>query len=156
MYTLVLNHVSLKRTLRVVVLLDVRDPEKRRYVILFSTDTDLDALTIYRYYKARYQIEFLFRDAKQFTGLTDGQVRDADRLHFHFNASLTTLNIAKAELLQAQDHAGPIVYSIASVKACFFNEHYLQVISSKLGLDQYCGHFLSGYSAKFPQLLVEG
>ena len=39
-YNLVLNHVSLKRTLRVVVLLDVRDPEKRRYVILFSTDTD--------------------------------------------------------------------------------------------------------------------
>jgi hypothetical protein len=134
-YTLVLNHVSLKRTLRVVVLLDVRDPEKRRYTLLFSTDTDLDALTIYRYYKARFQIEFIFRDAKQFTGLTDGQARDANRLDFHFNASLIALNIAKAELLQAQDHAGPIVYSIASVKACFFNAHYLQVISSKLGLD---------------------
>ena len=102
---------------------------------LFSTDTDLDALTIYRYYKARFQIEFIFRDAKQFTGLTEGQARDANRLDFHFNASLIALNIAKAELLQAQDHAGPIVYSIASVKACFFNEHYLQVISSKLGLD---------------------
>jgi len=89
-YNLVLNHVSLKRTLRVVVLLDVRDPEKRRYVILFFTDTDLDALTLYRYYKARYQIEFLFRDAKPFTGLTHCQARDADRLHFYFNASLTT------------------------------------------------------------------
>lgn len=134
-YTLILNHVSLKRTLRVVVLLDVRDPEKRRYALLFSTDTDLDALTIYRYYKARFQIEFLFRDAKQFTGLTDCQARDANRLHFHFNASLSALNIAKTELLQAQDHDGPIVYSIASVKACYFNEHYLQIISSKLGLD---------------------
>ena len=146
-----LNHVSLKRTVRVVVVLDVRDLDNRRYALLFSTDTDLDALTIYRYYKARFQIEFLFRDAKQFTGLTDCQARDADRLHFHFNASLTPLNIAKVELLQAQDHAGPIVYSIASVKACYFNEHYLQVISSKLGLDhssirnspQY--HFLREY-----------
>jgi len=134
-YTRVLNHVSLKRTLRVVVVLDVRDPDKERYALLFSTDTDLDALAIYRYYKARFQIEFLFRDAKQFTGLTDCQARDANRLHFHFNASLTTLNIAKAELLQAQDNADPIVYSIASVKACYFNEHYLQIISSKLGLD---------------------
>ena len=134
-YTLVLNHVSLKRTLRVVVVLDVRDPAKQRYALLFSTDTHLDALTIYRYYKARFQIEFLFRDAKQFTGLADCQARDADRLQFHFNASLTALNIAKVELLQAQDHAGPIVYSIASLKACHFNEHYLQIISSQLGLD---------------------
>ena len=135
LYTLVLNHVSLKRTVRVVVLLDVRDKEKRRYALLFSTDTNLAALTIYQYYKARFQIEFLFRDAKQFTGLTDGQARDASRLHFHFNASLTALNIAKVELLQGQNHTGPIVYSIASVKACYFNEHYLQIISSKLGLD---------------------
>ena len=134
-YTLVLNHVSLKRTLRVVVVLDVRDKNKTRYALLFSTDTDLDALTIYRYYKARFQIEFLFRDAKQFTGLTDCQARDADRLHFHFNASLTALNIAKVERLQAQEETGPIVYSIASVKACYFNEHYLQIISDKLGLD---------------------
>ena len=92
-------------------------------------------MTLYRYYKARYLIEFLFSDTKPFTGLTEGQARDANRLDFHFNASLTALNIAKAERLQAQDHASPIVYSIASVKACFFNEHYLQVISSKLGLD---------------------
>ena len=82
-----------------------------------------------------WETEFLFRDAKQFTGLTDGQARDANRLHFHFNASLTTLNLAKAELLLAQNSDDPIVYSIASVKACYFNEHYLQIISSKLGLD---------------------
>jgi len=134
-YTQVLNHVSLKRTLRVVVLLDVRDRDKPRYALLFSTDIDLDALTLYRYYKARFQIEFLFRDSKQFTGLTDCQARDGDRLHFHFNASLSTLNLAKAELLQAQKVTGPIVYSIASVKARYFNEHYLQVIFSMLGLD---------------------
>jgi hypothetical protein len=134
-YTLILNHVSLKRTLRVVVLLDVRDPNHKRQALLFSTDTDLDALTIYRYYKARFQIEFLFRDAKQFTGLTDCQARDADRLHFHFNASLASLNIAKAQLLKTQEKAGAIVYSIASVKARYFNEHYLQIFSTKLGLD---------------------
>jgi hypothetical protein len=46
-----------------------------------------------RYYKARFQIEFLFRDAKQFTGLNDHQVRDQKKLDFHLNLSLTALNL---------------------------------------------------------------
>ena len=36
-------------------------------------DKNLDAKTIVTYYKARFQIEFIFRDAKQFTGLSDAQ-----------------------------------------------------------------------------------
>ena len=133
LYTQVLNHVSLKRTLRVVVVLDLSDPNKPRYALLFSTDLELDAVTLYYYYKARFQIEFIFRDAKQFTGLTQCQARDVQRLHFHFNASLTTLNIAKIEQRQAQPTNQPIVHSIASVKACYFNEHFLQLIFSKFG-----------------------
>lgn len=136
LYTQVLNHRSLKRTLRVVVVLDQRDPKRPRYALLFSTDLTLKAQTIYRAYKARFQIEFVFRDAKQFTGLTDSQVRDADRLNFHFNASLTALNIAKSEQLQAHVGSEPMVNSIASVKAEYFNEHYLQIIFSMLELDQ--------------------
>ena len=136
LYTQVLNHRSLKRTLRVVVVLDQRDPKHPRYALLFSTDLTLDAQTIYRAYKARFQIEFIFRDAKQFTGLTDCQARDADRLHFHFKASLTALNIAKSEQLQAHVGSEPMVNSIASVKAEYFNEHYLQVIFSMLALGQ--------------------
>lgn len=135
LYTQVLNHVSLKRTLRVVVVLDQRDPKHPRYALLFSTDLRLEAQTIYRAYKARFQIEFIFRDAKQFTGLTDCQARDADRLHFHFNASLAALNLAKREQLQAHVGAEPMVNSIASVKAEYFNQHYLQIIFSKLALD---------------------
>ena len=80
-----------------------------------------------------WETEFIFRDAKQFTGLTQCQSRDAQRLHFHFNASLTTLNIAKIEQRQAQPIDQPVVYSIASVKACYFNEHFLQLIFSKFG-----------------------
>jgi len=78
------------------------DPDKPRYALLFSTDLELDVVTLFYMYKARFQIEFIFRDAKQFTGLTEAQTRSAQRLHFHVNASLTTLNIAKIELRQAQ------------------------------------------------------
>jgi hypothetical protein len=135
LHTQVLNHVSFKRPLRVVVVLDRRNPKKPRYALLFTTDLDLDAVTLFYRYKARFQIEFIFRDAKQFTGLAQAQTRDPQRLHFHFNASLTTLNIAKIEQRQAQPDDPPMVYSIASVKACYFNELFLKHFFSIFGWD---------------------
>ena len=128
LYTHVLNHVSLKRTLRIVVVLDRRPGKQRRDALLFATDLDRDAVTLFYLYKARFQIEFIFRDAKQFTGLADAQTRDAKRLHVHFNAALTTLNIAKIEQRQGQADDQPMVYSMASVKACYFNELFLKRI----------------------------
>ncbi|NUQ06283.1 MAG: transposase [Anaerolineae bacterium] len=42
---------------------------KRAHVLLFSTDLSLSAALIVDYYSLRFQIEFNFRDAKQFWGL---------------------------------------------------------------------------------------
>ena len=84
---------------------------------------------------ARFQIEFIFRDVKQFTGLCDSQARDPERLNFHFNASLTTLNLAKLEHLQAQSDTEPMAFSMASVKACYSNAYFIQKIFSMLGFD---------------------
>jgi putative transposase len=44
---------------------------KRGHVVLFSTDLDLTADQIVDYYSLRFQIEFNFRDAKQYWGLDD-------------------------------------------------------------------------------------
>ena len=44
------------------------------HVILFSTDLDLSWDKIVEYYSLRFQIEFNFRDAKQFWGLEDFMV----------------------------------------------------------------------------------
>ena len=41
------------------------------HVILFSTDLKLDYEKLYKYYSLRFQIEFNFRDAKQYWGLED-------------------------------------------------------------------------------------
>ena len=46
--------------------------------------------------RSRFQIEFLYRDAKQHTGLNHCQARSENKLHFQFNAALSTINIAKA------------------------------------------------------------
>ena len=132
-YTKVLNHKHFKRTFRGGVLVNPQDPSD--YVILASMDTDLEALTICRYYSARFQIEFTYRDGKQYTGLADCQARDEDRLDFHFNAALTTLNVAKAEQITRQDTTQPFVFSMHSVKTRYFNEQYLNLFFLKLGLD---------------------
>ena len=138
LYSLMLNHKSLKRNLKVVVLVNEKIKNKKNYVILFSTDTALDAQTIVTYYKARFQIEFIFRDAKQFTGLSDAQTRDQKRLDFHFNAVLTTLNIAKAEHLQTHADTPTKPFSMTSIKACYFNTFFLQKFFAMFDLDLKC------------------
>ena len=138
LYSGLLNHISFNRNLKVVVLLKKQAGETPCYVILFSTDESLDAWQVYRYYKARFQIEFLFRDAKQFTGLADSQARDQARLDFHFNASLTTLNLAKSECLNAKKKDGVRRFSMGSVKLLAFNQHYLNRIIRIFGLDETC------------------
>ena len=80
------------RSLQVVVLLDTRT---NKYVVLASTDLAQSATQITYYYHLRFQIEILFRDAKQFTGLTQCQARSADKLDYHFNASLSGVNLAR-------------------------------------------------------------
>lgn len=47
-----------------------------------------------------FQIEFAFRDARQHVGLNHYQSRKEKRLDFHFNASLTAVNIAKIQIIE--------------------------------------------------------
>jgi hypothetical protein len=133
LYHQVLNHVQLKRHLQVVVVVNT---QYKRYAVLFSTDVELNALTLYRYYKARFQIEFLFRDAKQFTGLSDCQARSQAKLNFHFNASLSAVTFAK---LEARQHNGNCdqAFSMASLKRRAFNQHLV---------DRICAHLTNGQS----------
>jgi len=56
LYPQVLNHVQFQRNLRVVLVVDTKHNRK---AVLFSTDLNLDALTSYRYYKARFQSEIV-------------------------------------------------------------------------------------------------
>ncbi len=153
LYSGVVNSVSLKRNLRICVVVNRTKPEKPRYVVLFSTDCELSALTIYAYYRLRFQMEFLFRDAKQFTGLNDCQARDKEALHFHFNLALASVGVTKIEALTEQRTPQPQAFSLASWKQRAFNEHLLDEVISKLALEptliknhpQY--HYLRTYGA---------
>ena len=135
LYTAVVWHKTLKRRLRLVVLLHRKDPAKPRFIILGSTDPDLNGHKLIDLYAARFQIELLFRDSKQFTGLLDCQARAAAAFDFHFNASLATLNLVRAEDLGRQQGQEPHVFSMASWKQCQFNERLLDLFMENLALD---------------------
>ena len=55
----------------VVVLKTNLSTHKQAHIILFSTDLNLSHEILYDYYTLRFQIEFNFRDAKQYWGLDD-------------------------------------------------------------------------------------
>jgi len=135
LYTAVVWHVSLKRHIRLAYLLDRRQHNVTSYAVLFSTDIEQTAEDIYQLYRLRFQIEFIFRDAKQFTGLSDCQARDAKKLDFHFNASLTALNLAKLDAHRQHSGQQPFVFSMASVKRRALNDHLLDTFISRLDLE---------------------
>jgi hypothetical protein len=126
--------VSLKRNINVVYaeFLDEGQPTKR-YAFFFSTDLELDGISIYKFYKARFQIEFLFRDAKQYTGLTHCQARSENKLHFHFNMALTTVGLAKAA--HYLDKEEDVSFSLADIKTSYFNELMLNLFLSNFQID---------------------
>jgi hypothetical protein len=135
LYTAIVWHVSLKRKLRVVVLVNRKQADKPRYIVLASTDLELDGHKLVELYSARFQIEFLFRDSKQFTGLSDCQARAEAALDFHFNASLGTLNLARAEQMLAQTDESVQVFSMSSWKQRHFNQRLLDLFIENLALD---------------------
>ncbi|MBD1845641.1 transposase [Cyanobacteria bacterium FACHB-63] len=101
-------------------------------IVLFSTDLDFCPKEMVTLYHLRFQIEFLFRDSKQFTGLEDCQSRHAKKLDFHVNASLSALNLAELQAWQARDLEQPFVLSMTSLNRRALNDFLLDAFISKL------------------------
>lgn len=89
--------------------------------LYFSTDEHMSGRDVMEYYCTRFQIEFCFRDAKQFVGLTDCQARDTRKLDFAFNSSFTAVNVAK---IMSKEYN----ISIGKLKALMVNAYYAQRI----------------------------
>lgn len=109
-----------------------------QYAVLFSTDLNLSGQLIYQYYKGRFQIEFLYRDAKQYCGLNHCQARSEKKLHFHFNASLTTVSLAKAAYYLPLEKSKREAFSMSDIKTLYANKIMADRIFSNLDLDMSC------------------
>jgi hypothetical protein len=136
LYQAIVWSVGLNRKINLAYaeFLDKGQPTKR-YALFYSTDLELNGYLIYRYYKARFQIEFLFRDAKQYMGLSQCQCRSESKLYFHFNTSLTAVGVAKAVHYLTQEKNQRKSFSLASIKNLYFNELMLNLFLSNFQID---------------------
>ena len=138
--------VSLQRLIRIVYLQNYdQHGYETSHTIFFSTDLNLSPEKILQYYRQRYQIEFLFRDAKNFAGLEDCQARSENKLHFHVNASLSTVSLAKALHYLNVPMEERDSFSMTDVKVMYFNQFITDFIFSKLALDMSCEKYKSLY-----------
>ena len=111
-----------------------KDQKEKARKLYFSTDTTLTGQQIVCYYRSRFQIEFLYRDAKQFTGLTTCQARSKEKLDFHFNAALTAVNIARTHWMSTQN-AKELPFSMANYKTHCNNILMLEIFMSKFAIN---------------------
>ena len=134
LYTLVVGSCCLNCQISWACISEIQSNGKIKNPWLFSTDIHLPPEQIVEYYQASFQRKFIFRAAKQFTGLS-GQARYLPRLDFHFNASLIALKLAKNQLSSCHSSAKFFVFSMASYKRPEFNKHLLCTFIDKLDLD---------------------
>ena len=81
-----------------------------------------------RFYRLRFQIELVFRDAKQFAGLTHCQARSKEKLAFHMNMSLAAINPASLRILRSEKAT-----SISNCVRQAYNRWLVGRLSSRLG-----------------------
>ena len=74
------------------------------HVILFSTDLDQDYAKIIKFYSLRFQIEFNFRDAKQYWGLEDFMNVTETAVTNAVNLSFFMVNFSHALLEPLREH----------------------------------------------------
>lgn len=134
-YSGVVYCMALKCLVRIVY---IQEKETGRYDILLSTDTQLDAALIVKYYRLRFQIEFLIRDAKQHAGLEDCQARSENKLHFHFNMAFTVVSIAKAATWLSIPKELREAFSMRNLKLLYYNKLLTERIFENLALDLNC------------------
>jgi putative transposase len=86
----------------VVILKTNLSSKKQAHVILFSTDLELSYQKLYDYYILRFQIEFNFRDAKQYWGLDDFMNIKKEAVTNAANLSFFMVNFSSVLLRQYQ------------------------------------------------------
>ena len=95
----------------------------RAHVVLFSSDVALAYDILIDYYRLRFQIEFNFRDAKQFWGLEDFMNVNQLPLYNAANLSMFMVNVSKGLL----PHFRPscLTFSVNDLKAHFRGYKYV-------------------------------
>ena len=135
-------------TINVVVIL-IKKGDEIGKTILFSTDLSLEAKTLIEYYSLRFQIEFDFRDAKQFYGLSDFKNYKPTQVTNAVNIAFTMTSLARVILEKYKKILKCDDMGILDLKAMFRTLRYAEIILNDNNFDPI--HFLN--TEKFKKIV---
>jgi putative transposase len=122
-YQLKALHKEFAQPLNIVIIVKTKlSTAERLHVVLFSSDLSLPYHKLIEYYSLRFQIEFNFRDAKQYWGLEDFMNLGEQPIHNAANLSLFMVNLSKVLLAQLEQCQADS--SVLDLKAHFRAEKY--------------------------------
>jgi putative transposase len=128
-------HKSFDMPLNVVVILRFdknRVPKSHKSrAVLFSTDLEADHKTIIDIYHVRYQIEFNFRDARQFFGLSNFKNIKKQQVQNVIGYAFFMVTLSNILLFEIKHKYPESKFSIQDLKAYFRAEKYLNELLNK-------------------------
>ena len=123
-YQMSLWHKKFADLLKIVVIVKTNlTTHKTAHVVLFSSDITLGYEQLIDYYRLRFQLEFNFRDAKQYWGLEDFLNVKERPVYNSANLALFMVNISHA-LIRPMRAQGP-AFSVNDRKAWFRGRKYV-------------------------------
>jgi putative transposase len=124
-YQATMLHKSFADPLNVVILLKTNlATQQRAHVLLFSSDLTLAYDKLIDYYRLRFQIEFNFRDAKQFWGFED--FMNVQQTPVTNAVGLAFLMVNLSQILLAHLRRKFPNFSVLDLKALFRTRRYAQ------------------------------
>ena len=100
--------------------------QAQAHVILFTSDLELSYQKVIDYYSLRFQIEFNFREAKQFWGLEDFMNTTETAVTNAVNLSFFMVNLSHRLLRDCRPDNSE--FSLLDLKACFRGYKYVEEV----------------------------
>ena len=123
-YQMKMWHKLFPDLLNIVIIVKINPKtQARAHVVLFSSDLELAYDKLIDYYRLRFQIEFNFRDAKQFWGLEDFMNVNQTPVYNAANLAMFMVNVSQVLIR----HFRPTcpTFSVNDLKAHFRGRKYV-------------------------------
>jgi putative transposase len=123
-YQMSLWHKKFAEMLNIVVIVKTnRQTHKTAHVVLFRSDLTLGYDLLIDYYRLRFQLEFNFRDAKQYWGLEDFMNVNARPVYNGANLAMFMVNVSHALMRPMRTQWS--AFSVNDLKAWFRGQKYV-------------------------------
>ena len=117
-------HKTFPDLLNVVVIVKTNQRTgAQAHVVLFSSDLELGYEKLIDYYRLRFQIEFNFRDAKQYWGLEDFMVVKQTPVYNSANLAMFMITLSQVLIRPLRERCP--AFSVNDLKALFRGRKYV-------------------------------